>query len=105
MQAIQTKYMPATNYRGSRIKAECDGGKLTVGWNYGLDPDQNHRAAMLALVKKLGWNWDGSSWVSGGLKDGTRVHVCVTRSEAMDMAKVARKASRVAAGLVVSPIA
>lgn len=37
MQAIQTKYLPATNYRGSRIKATCERGSLTIGYSEAED--------------------------------------------------------------------
>lgn len=53
MQAIITKYLPATNYRGSRIKATCERGSLTVSWDHGLDAGENHRAVCDALCAKF----------------------------------------------------
>ena len=55
MQAIVTKYIGPTNSRGSRVKATCQAGSITVGWDDGLDQDDNHDAAAVALARKLGW--------------------------------------------------
>jgi hypothetical protein len=54
-QAIETKYLGATNSRGSRIKATAWAGSVTVCFDYQLNPDQNHKAAADALIAKLGW--------------------------------------------------
>jgi hypothetical protein len=53
MQAIYTKYLPATNSRGSRIKATCDAGSITIPYPYELSGDEVHRAAAKALCVKL----------------------------------------------------
>lgn len=55
MQAITTKHLPATDTKGRRIKATCQGGNITIGWDYELDDRQNHWAAAMALINKLGW--------------------------------------------------
>lgn len=55
MQAILTKYLPATNSRGERVKAFCDAGSITEGWDYGLGQEANHRAVATALANKFGW--------------------------------------------------
>jgi len=55
MQAISTKYVGPTNYRGSRIIASCEALRRTFAWNYALGVEENHRAAALALVAELGW--------------------------------------------------
>lgn len=55
MQAIQTKFLPCTNFRGSRVKAWCEAGSVTVGWDHVLNVDENHAAAAAALAEKLGW--------------------------------------------------
>jgi len=73
-QAIQTKFLSPTNHRGARISAKCDAGKIVVQWDYSMNPDRNHAHAAKVLVTKLGW--DGQ-WVSGGLPDGSVVHVPV----------------------------
>jgi len=75
MQAITTKFLGPTNFRGSRIKARCEAGTLLVSWNHALDSEANHKGAALALVKKLGWK---GRWVGGGLPDTTGyAFVCV----------------------------
>jgi hypothetical protein len=50
-QAILTKYLPRTNYRGSRIKATCDRGSITVPYDHGAS--NPHKEAALALVRKF----------------------------------------------------
>lgn len=56
MQAIETKYLGITDGRGSRIKARCGAGSVTLSYNHGFSNVENHDAAALALVKKLGWD-------------------------------------------------
>jgi hypothetical protein len=55
-QAIETKYIKATNTRGSRIKATAWGGSITIGYDYALDTDGAHKAAADALIAKMGWS-------------------------------------------------
>jgi len=55
MQAIQTKYLGPTNHRGSRVKAACEAGSMTVSWDYALNVEENHKAAANMLKTKLGW--------------------------------------------------
>lgn len=73
-QAIQTKYLGPTNTKGSRIKATCAAGSLTVSYSHALDIGMNHVRAAAQLQEKLGWQ-DGLSMVSGQMADGTCVHV------------------------------
>lgn len=75
MQAIQTKFISPTNHRGSRIKATCAAGTLTVQWDYSLGIDGNHTAAAIALIAKLDWQDVVDTIHSGTLKDGSMVHV------------------------------
>lgn len=53
MQAIQTKFFGPTNTRGSRIKASCWITSVTVSYDYALNAEENHIAAIEALVSKL----------------------------------------------------
>lgn len=53
MQAIQTKYFGPTNTRGSRIKATCWLTSITVSWDHSANSEENHAAAIEALVCKL----------------------------------------------------
>jgi hypothetical protein len=56
MQAIKTKYLPATNFKGSRIKASCEAGSITIPYPYELSGDKVHIFAATELCNKLGWN-------------------------------------------------
>lgn len=57
MIAIQTKYIPATNTRGSRIKAFTSSGQsLTLGFSYELEDYENYKRVALELCKKMGWS-------------------------------------------------
>lgn len=77
MQAITTKFLPATNTRGSRIRASAQDGSVTVGYNHALGSDPNHDEAAKALIAKLGW---GGKWVRGALPDGKgNAYVCRAR--------------------------
>ena len=55
MKAIQVKYLPATNHRGSRFKASTGHDTVTVGYQYDLDQESNELFACKKLMKKLGW--------------------------------------------------
>lgn len=54
-QAIVTKYLCPTNYRGSRVKASCEAGSKVIFWDDELDVPANHLAAAQALAQELGW--------------------------------------------------
>ena len=67
-QSVSTKYLGATNYRGSRVKASSSSGlSLTMSWDDALDSDANHSKAAQALAAKL--NWYGR-WHAGAALDG-----------------------------------
>jgi len=67
-QAITTKYLAPTNFKGPRVKAECEAGSITVEYNHSLDDKAAHTEAFVALAKKL--NWHKYIWHRGGLKNG-----------------------------------
>lgn len=68
MKAIQTKYLPVTNFRGSRIKAWAEGGnQITIPYPHELSGEAVHKAAAIALCEKLGWPTD---IIGGGLPNG-----------------------------------
>lgn len=80
MQAITTRFLSPTNFRGSRVKVQCDAGSLVVAWDYSKGPDDNHDAACAELVKRLGWDTYGA-WIGGTLapcEKSARCYVCVT---------------------------
>ncbi len=66
-QAIETKYLRATNVKGARIKASAWGGSVTIGYPYELDAQDAHRAAADALIAKLGWT---GTYAQGGNAKG-----------------------------------
>lgn len=67
-QSITTNYMPYTNTKPSRIKAQASGGEaLTIPYDHELGADANHAKAAQALATKLDWK---GVWVAGGLTRG-----------------------------------
>ena len=57
MQSITVQYLPATTHRGTRLKAKCAGGSITVPLDYSID-DRDYlveRTVALALIAKMGW--------------------------------------------------
>lgn len=72
MQAIHTKYIGPTNVRGSRIKATCSAGSLTIDYPHELSGQAVHRKAAEALAVKLGWTGERYGSLLGGcLPDGS----------------------------------
>ncbi len=66
--AIITKYLPATNYKGCRIKADDeDGNTATISYPYEASGEAVHRKAADALCAKMGWD---NNLVGGSLKRG-----------------------------------
>lgn len=56
---ISTKYVPPSNVRGSRIKADDgDGNTYIMHVDHSLQTDQNHAMACRALCEKMGWGGD-----------------------------------------------
>ena len=83
MKSIFTKYLPATNTRGSRIKAydsdKCN--SITLPYDDALSTDYVHRGAALALCHKLGWT---GTLVEGGSDTGN-VYVFLTDYNTIDI--------------------
>ena len=91
MQAIITKYLSATDRRGSRIKAKCDRGSVTIPYPHELSEKAAHEAAAQALgewyaeedrkaygpdVVKPGQGWLAPR-VCGALPNGDYAHVFI----------------------------
>ena len=85
-QPIFTKYLPATETKGSRVKASCERGSITLSWPCELGTQEAHCYAAQCLVerfiaqdaKKYGSDpvknpWNGKRYM-GGIKGGY-VHV------------------------------
>ena len=69
MKAIETRFIPATSIKPSRISAtDNDGNRVIISYpsNVG-DQEATHRVAALALCDKM--NWSGRL-VGGSLKHG-----------------------------------
>ncbi|KMT53536.1 hypothetical protein [Pseudomonas fildesensis] len=79
MQAITIKYLPATDTKDSRWKATAAAGSITVCYDHELTVEGNVKAAVKALVKKLGWN-RADIWYVGGTANGHWVGVCASQS-------------------------
>ena len=77
MQAIQTSFIPCTNTKPDRIKAECQADKIIISWEYGLNVEDNHTRACHFLMARLDWEYH---YISGQLKDGSYCHVMLPRS-------------------------
>lgn len=72
MQAITVRYCSPTNHNGARLIARCEAGRLTVGWDYALNREDNYTVAAMALVRKLGWvdrleDLERSAWAYASL--------------------------------------
>lgn len=71
MIAIQTKYLPASNTRGSRIKAWTSSGfSVTIPYPHDLSHEAVHFEAVKALVTKHKLDWDLSDMRFGGTEHG-----------------------------------
>lgn len=79
-QAIETKYFGATDTKGSRIKATAAAGSVTIGYDYALSPEKNHKKAAFALLLKMGWN--GKFAQGGNVKGDGYVFVNVEGASA-----------------------
>ena len=76
MQAIITKYLGCTDKLGSRVKAICEAGRLTMPWDDSLNIEENHHAAAVALAHKLGWDTEFyGDLISGGMAGSGYCHV------------------------------
>ena len=70
MQSIQTKFVGPTNSHGTRVRAKCDAGSITVVWDDALGEKQNHALAAMALVRQLGWTYEAGyhgNWLAGSI--------------------------------------
>lgn len=95
MQAIKTKYYGPTNFKGSRIIASCEAGKLVMPYNYALDHFENHATAAAMLAARLEWP---QVRVGGehGTKDN-RAHYWVAIRECDQMVNFAARHAEAAA--------
>jgi len=66
-QAIITKFIPATNTRGARIKASAWAGSVVIPYDY--SGDEAHWKAACAFIDRFGW--DAIGWTRGGSPDAS----------------------------------
>ena len=52
MQAITTKFVPATNTKGSRVQVKSWMGTTYFNWDHALNSDQNHIGAVKEHIEK-----------------------------------------------------
>jgi hypothetical protein len=72
LQAISTKYLPATNTLSSRIKATSSSGLfVTIGYPHELSGVDCHALAAEKLARKLDWLAPGESFESRYIAGGT----------------------------------
>jgi hypothetical protein len=102
MVAIQTKFIGPTNTRGSRVKAWIPNDRawasepvraLTIDWNHALDSEDNHKAAAVALIARLGWGEENGyheQWYLGAV-DGGCVAVYAADYAKIDTAEKSEK--------------
>jgi hypothetical protein len=66
--AIRTRFVGPTNTRDSRVIADAGDRQSTVtlDWDHGLNSEQNHATAALAVVKKMGWDSEFHTPITGG---------------------------------------
>ena len=73
LQAIETKYLPPTNARGSRIVAVTASGiRHVIQYPYDLDTIDAHAKAAEAIARKLHWLHDGEAFDSRFVAGSTR---------------------------------
>jgi len=58
MVIIKTKILPATNYRGTRIKASANGFTATIPYPHEVSGVECHYKAVQALVEQNSLDWD-----------------------------------------------
>ena len=89
MIAIHTKYLPATNTRGARIKAyTCvffnrndSRFQITIPYDYSLDRVNVHFKAVKALVSKHKLDWNLENMRYGDSADGRGFSFCFADSK------------------------
>lgn len=78
MPLIRTKLLPATNTKGTRIKAYYGDQDIIIGYGYngGLDNlVNNHKRTVIALLDKVSINWADLNIHSERLNKMEYVHI------------------------------
>jgi hypothetical protein len=58
---IKTRYIPATNFAGSKIRAFCNGKRVSIPYPHELSGEAVHRAGADAWAKKHGRTLTGAA--------------------------------------------
>ena len=86
MIAIHTKYIPATNFKGSRIKAytagygDFKGFSATISYPHEYSYEVCHFQAVKALVEKHKLDWNLTDMRFGDSADGKGYSFCFDNS-------------------------
>lgn len=81
MIAIHTKFLPATNTKGERVKAyTASGYEATVQYDYAVSNVKAHHAAVKALTEKYALPWKVSDMNYGDSSDGRGYTFCFSAS-------------------------
>jgi hypothetical protein len=80
MQSIIVRYIGPSERRGSRYKAICSAGSVTIPLDQRLSNDDAATKAVRALLRKLGWGSPScaSAFVVGYLPNGDRVYTSMS---------------------------
>lgn len=70
MKAIQVKYLPPTECRGTRLKAWVDGFAITKPRDYALDTSEQARSLAMELAKRLDWLAEDGYLQGGTMPNG-----------------------------------
>jgi hypothetical protein len=87
MIAIHTKYIPATNFKGSRIKAytvgcgDIKGFQATISYPHEYSYEVCHFQAVKALVEKHQLDWNLNDMRFGDSADGKGYTFCFDNSK------------------------
>lgn len=63
-QAITTRFLRPTSFRGARVRAKAAATTIIVSWDYSLNEPENHTVAAKQLAELMGW---AGLWVGGSL--------------------------------------
>lgn len=75
-QAIITKFLGPTNYKGARVKAYASSARpsVTIPWDHAWSSEQNHTFAARILAERLGWT---GTLQAGVISAGSVAHVFI----------------------------
>lgn len=77
MQAIQVKFLPATNTKSERIKAMCSYEDVTINWDNNIEYGKNFANGAMALLKKI--EHLKGAWLGAELPNNDYAFVCIER--------------------------